>query len=239
MPIPFVLLAAPFVAGAIQSVVANRKANEMEGDVQAAQGRVNDLLEQRPDVIDKSADIRDLKSMVSNPYANLGVATQAAEMQAAQTDQALANTLDAMKATGVGAGGATALAQAAAQSKRGISASIESQEAQNNKMRAQGQQQMQQQLMGIEQAAISEEIAAFGRQDARDQAAIDRAFGESDFLRSRQMQLQDAGDAAMMAGITGSINVGSQLAANTEFGKNTNTYKKPTDPNAYDYMRGY
>ena len=218
MPIPFVLMAAPFVAGAIQSVVANRKANKMEGDVQAAQGRVNELLEQRPDVIDKSEDIRDLKSMVSNPYANLGVATQAAEMQAEQTDQALANTLDTMMATGTGAGGATALAQAAAQSKRGISASIESQEVQNNKMRAQGQQQMQQQLMGIEQAAISEEIAAFGRQDARDQAAIDRAFGESDFLRSRQMQLQDAGDAAMMAGITGSINVGSQLAGDGGFG---------------------
>jgi len=86
-------------------------------------------------------------------------------------------------------------------------------------MRAQGQQQMQQQLMGIEQAAISEEIAAFGRQDERDQAAIDRAFGESDFLRSRQMQLQDAGNAAMIAGITGSINVGSQLAG----GSNSNT----------------
>ncbi len=218
MPIPFVLMAAPFVAGAIQSGVANRKANKMQGEVQAAQGRVNELLEQRPDVIDKSEDIRGLKSMVSNPYANLGVATQAAEMQAEQTDIALANTLDAMMTTGAGAGGATALAQAAAQSKRGISASIESQEAANNKLRAEGQAAAQQQLMNIESSAISEEIAAFGRQDVRDQAAIDRAFGESDFLRSRQMQLQDAGDAAMMAGITGSINVASQLAGDGGLG---------------------
>ena len=176
----------------------------MQEDLQAAQGEISKLMSQRQDVIDKSEDIRDLKSMVSNPYANMGVATQAAEMQAEQTDQALANTLDTMMATGAGAGGATALAQAAAQSKRGISASIESQEAQNTQLRAQGQQQMQQQLINIEQAAISEEIAAFGRQDARDQAALDRAYGESDFLRSRQMQLQDAGSAAFTAGLSGS-----------------------------------
>ena len=31
--------------------------------------------------------------MISNPFANLGVATQAAEMQAEEADMALANTL--------------------------------------------------------------------------------------------------------------------------------------------------
>ena len=45
----------------------------------------------------------------------------------------------------MGAGGATALAQAAAQSKQGISASIEQQETQNQKLRAQGEQTLQQQ----------------------------------------------------------------------------------------------
>ena len=44
-----------------------------------------------------------------------------------------------MMETGQAAGGATALAQAALQSKRGIAASINAQEAQNNKMRAEGQ----------------------------------------------------------------------------------------------------
>ena len=197
-------IAAPFVMGAIQSGIAKHRANEMTSEVQQAQGRVDNILRGREDVIDKSDEIRDMKSMVSNPYANLSVATQAAEMQAEQTDIALANTLDTMMATGASAGGATALAQAAAQSKRGISASIEGQEAQNNQLRAQGEAAMQQQLINIEQAAIGEEIAAFGRRDQRTQFELDRAYAESDFARSRQMQMQDASQAAMMAGISGS-----------------------------------
>lgn len=76
---------------------------------------------------------------MTNPFANLSVATQAAEMQMQQTDQALANTLDTLRATGAGAGGATALAQAALRSKKGIAASIENQESANEKLRAQGQ----------------------------------------------------------------------------------------------------
>jgi hypothetical protein len=85
----------------------------------------------------------DLSSAMSNPYDNLSVATGAAEMQAEQTDIALANTLDTMLATGQGAGGATALAQMALQSKKGISASIENQEASNAKLKAQGDEGLQ------------------------------------------------------------------------------------------------
>ena len=55
-----------------------------------------------------------------NPFASLGVATQAAEIQMEQSDIALANSLDAMVATGAGAGGATALAQAALRSKKKV-----------------------------------------------------------------------------------------------------------------------
>ena len=64
-------------------------------------------------------------------------------MQNEQTDIALANTLDTIRATGGGAGGATALAQAALQGKKGVAASIESQEASNAKLKAQGQQQLE------------------------------------------------------------------------------------------------
>mgnify|MGYP000868578031 CR=1 FL=1 len=42
---------------------------------------------------------------MSNPFANLGVATQAAEIQMEESDLALAATLDTMRATGAGAGG--------------------------------------------------------------------------------------------------------------------------------------
>merc|ERR1712147_116507 len=89
----------------------------------------------------------DLSSTMSNPMANLSVATKAAEMQIEQADISLANTLDTLRATGASAGGATALAQAALQSKKGVSASIEKQEAQNEQLRARGEQVLQQQQM--------------------------------------------------------------------------------------------
>ena len=205
-------VAAPLVIGGITKVINDNKAAAMEEDILAAQGVVNDLLDNREDVYDASGKIRDMKSMVKNPYENLGVATQAAEMQAAQTDQALANTLDTVQATGMGAGGATALAMAAAQSKKGIAASIEQQEAQNEKLKAQGAVQANQQLMNLESQAISAEERAAQGEDARVQAQIDRAYGESDFLRSRQMGIEDAGDAALMAGVTGATNVLSASA---------------------------
>ncbi len=205
-------VAAPLVIGGITKVINDNKAEAMNNDIQAAQGVINDLIDNREDVYDASGKIRDMKSMVTNPYANLGVATQAAEMQAEQADISLANTLETIQATGMGAGGATALAMAAAKSKQGVSASIEQQEAQNQKLRAQGEVQKQQQLMNLESQAISAEERAAQGEDARVQAQLDRAYGESDFLRSRQMGLEDAGDAALMAGVTGATSVLSSVA---------------------------
>ena len=66
----------------------------------------------------------------------MSVATGAAEMQAEQADIALANTLDTLRQVGMGAGGATALAQAALQSKKEISSSIEQQEVQKPKIKS-------------------------------------------------------------------------------------------------------
>lgn len=80
---------------------------------------------------------------IENPYSNMPVATQAAEMQARETDQALANTLDNLRATGYAAGGATALANAAAKSKQQIAASIEKQEAANARLEAKGRELVQ------------------------------------------------------------------------------------------------
>ena len=92
---------------------------------------------------DVSSMAEDLSGMMSNPYLNLGVATQAAEIEIEEADIALANTLDTIRATGAGAGGATALAQAALQSKKGVAASIERQEANNQKLAAQGEEALQ------------------------------------------------------------------------------------------------
>jgi len=74
-----------------------------------AANEVKALKENRQAIIDPSTALEDLSGTFSNPYANLGVATKAAEMQMEQTDAALANTLDTLRATGSGAGGATHL----------------------------------------------------------------------------------------------------------------------------------
>jgi hypothetical protein len=207
MPVPLLIVAAPLIIGGIQKAVMDNKANKMENDISSANGVVTDIMNNRADVYDGSDKIRAMKDLVSNPYANLGVATQAAEMQAEEADIALANTLDTIRASGAGAGGATALAQAALKSKQGVSASIEQQEAQNQKLRAQGETQKQQALINIESQAISAEERAAAGEDARVQAELDRAYGEVDFLRSRQLGLEDAGDAALMAGVSGTTSV--------------------------------
>ena len=111
-----------------------------------ASNEVKALKENRQAIIDPSTALEDLSGTFSNPYANLGVATKAAEMQMEQTDAALANTLDTLRATGSGAGGATALAQAALQSKNAVAADIQQQEAANQRLRAQGQEKLQAQI---------------------------------------------------------------------------------------------
>ncbi len=132
------------IAGAVSS---SNQAKKGRRQARAAQRQIAALEANRQEIIDPSAEIKDLSSMVSNPFQNLQVATGAAEMQAEQTDIALAQTLDQLRTTGAGAGGATALAQAALQSKQGIAANIQQQEAQNARLRAQGAQQMQQMQM--------------------------------------------------------------------------------------------
>jgi len=108
---------------------------------------LRDLEAKRQAFVNPYESVTNLSGNLSNAYANLGVATQAAEIQIEQTDIALANTLDTIRATGGAAGGATALAQAALASKKGVAASIEDQEATNEKLKAQGEQELQQRQM--------------------------------------------------------------------------------------------
>jgi len=197
-------IAAPLVIGLVNQHIMKGKATDAETDIQNAQSDVDTLLQNRQDVYNAADDIRDMKSMVSNPYSNLGVAMGAAKIQMEQTDIALANTLDALVTTGSSGGGATALAQAAAQSKKQVSADIEKQEAANLKLKAQGEQQMNQQLLAIEQAAIGASQQAWAAQEGREQAGIDRAYGELDFHMNQQQAYQDAAQAALMSGLSGS-----------------------------------
>lgn len=181
------LLAGSAAVGLTGALIKGSKARKEkrsgEKDRRRAEARINALEESR-------VEIPDLAANLSNPFNNLGVATQAAEMQMEQTDIALANTLDTIRATGGGAGGATALAQAALQSKKGVAASIEGQEAANQKLAAQGEQNLQ------AQRAAAEEFS-YREQDKRDLRQLDRAQVDYDAAQGKKAMGEAAGNQAM------------------------------------------
>ena len=154
---------------------------------------------------------------MSNPFANLGVATQAAEMQIEEADISLANTLDTLRATGASAGGATALAQAALRSKKGVSASIEQQEAQNEKLKAQGEQQLQQQKVAeerrMQQAGAAGKQFVFGATEQREQQELDRI---SSLLGQQQAAAAQA-QADQTSAITGMFGTVAQAGLSGGF----------------------
>lgn len=139
-------------------------------------------------------DIENPFANLSNPYENLAVATQAAEIKMEQTDQALANTLDTLRETGAAAGGATAIANAALKSKQGIAASIEQQEVNNQKLQAQGQLQ-------VDIAKGKGETVRMQMQENRDINELNRLQAQADMAQYRrdmsiQTGLSALGDAA-------------------------------------------
>jgi hypothetical protein len=211
-------IGAKVIGGAVAANQADKAAGRAKNAAERAQAEIDSLKASRGEVInpyegvtDLSAMAKDLSSQMSNPFAQLGVATQAAEMQAEQADIALANTLDTLRATGASAGGATALAQAALHSKKGIAASIESQEAANEKARAQGEANLQQQKIAeqqrIQNVAMSEgrrvqaaeaegKAYVFANEENRINADLDRAAGQLDQARAQQASSNQAKAAA-------------------------------------------
>ena len=147
---------------------------------------------QRAEILDPSSAVTDISDTFFNPYANLGVATQAAKMQMEQTDAALANTLDTLRATGSGAGGATALAQAALQSKREVTASIEQQEAKNQQLKADGDAQLQKMVASEKQRVQAAKAAGmeftFSAEEARTNADLDFYANQTQLADDRSYQ---------------------------------------------------
>lgn len=168
---------------------------------------------------DVSSMAEDLSGMMSNPYLNLGVATQAAEIEIEEADIALANTLDTIRATGAGAGGATALAQAALQSKKGVAASIERQESNNQQLAAQGEEALQAKkvseatrLQGIEmseaqriQMAEAEgELFQYQEQEDRTMQQLNRLSGQQAQSEANRAQAK-ANQGAAIGGIASGL----------------------------------
>jgi|TARA_R110001599_G_scaffold326226_2_gene538745 hypothetical protein len=233
------------VVGAVGAIGAGRRARRAQRRAAREQKRreaeLKSLEDSRQPAINPydnftnlSGMAENLSSMITNPYSNLGVATQAAEMQAEEADISLANTLDTLRATGASAGGATALAQAALQSKKGVAASIESQEAQNEKMRAAGESQMQQMKMAegqriqninisegqrMQQADAQGRAFKFNTVEGREVAKMNRVAGLADRAYGEKREAGRAREAATGAlfgaigGIAGSM--GNPFAAAT------------------------
>ena len=218
------------LSGILGSAAAKKAKRAAARETKRLNQKLNFLENNRQAIINPYEGITDLSGMVtdrsgdmSNAFNNLSVATQAAEMQIEQTDIALANTLDAIMATGSGAGGATALAQAAKQGKQEVAASIEAQESQNEKLRAQGEQSLeqrriseQQRIEGIQmtqadkvqQAEMQGKSFVYEQKENRQQQQIDRTSAQLD--NARMMQAQAASDqtsalTGMLGGVTTSL----------------------------------
>ena len=180
------------LVGMIWGMSANSKAKKEITKYEDALKKVED---NRQDITNIYEGVSDLSGMIKNEYADLSVATQAAEFQAEEADIALANTLDTLRETGASAGGATALAQEALRSKKDISASIEKQEVANEKLRADGKMKMNQAKMDEAQRMQDTNVATkqdmWDKENTRETEQLDRLQSQID--NSQQLQSQAAG----------------------------------------------
>lgn len=198
-------VAGNVVSGIIGASAAKKAARAAAAQKRALQQKLKSLEDNRQEIINPYAGFTNLSSSISNPFANLGVATQAAEMQAEEADISLANTLDTLRATGASAGGATALAQAALRSKKNVSASIEQQEATNSRLKAQGEQKMQQarraEEIRMQEAGAAGKQFVFGQTEIREQQQLDRTAALLDAASGIEQQAK----ADQVGAITGAI----------------------------------
>jgi len=205
---------ASIAGGLFGSSSAKRAARAAAREKRRLQQKLNNLEKNRQEVINPYEGVKSLSSMISNPFANLSVATQAAEMKIEEADISLANTLDTVRATG-GSGSATALAQAALQSKKGVTASIEAQEKSNEEKRAQGEQDVQRRKMAEEQRMQQADVAGkqfvFSTTENREVAAMDRVASQLGMSAQAEAQAK-ADQTGAITGMFGSLaSIGGSL----------------------------
>jgi hypothetical protein len=198
------LTAAPSAIGAIS---ANREKKRSAKEKTRRELELKELEKNRQEIIDPTRDM-------TNPFAALQVSTRASEFKAEQTDIALANVLDTLRATG-GGGGATGLAIQAARSKEAIAADIERQEIENERLRAQGQQQLE------AYKARGQEFM-FNMREDREIAGLDRAQAMYDeqrmmeqYYKQQQMELTTQ---AISEGVEGGVEFYSMFSGATGSG---------------------
>ena len=218
--------------GAISAGKAEKRArnnkNRLTGELEELENSRQDIINPYEGVTDLSAMISDVSSIASNPFANLSVSTAAAEMQVEEADIALANTLDTLRATGASAGGATALARMALESKKGVSASIEQQEANNQKLAAKGEERLQGvqlnesrrvqgELRGeakrMQDVDVQAKDLKFRRKEEREMQQLDRKQAQITGAAVREASAAQAKAESINAGINAVGNIGSAAMA--------------------------
>jgi len=217
---------------------ARKRQKKQEAKLAALEANRQQIINPYEGATDLSGMIQDLSGSLTNPYANLSVATQAAEIEIEEADLSLANTLDTLRATGSGAGGATALAQAAMKSKKGIAASIEKQEAANERQRAMGEANLEQLEMNekkrLQQARFGEaqrmqnldaqgKLFVFNQKEAREKAQLNRTQG----LADQSAAYAAAAQADATAAVTGYVSTVGGMAASGAFSGGGSTSTTP------------
>ena len=183
MPIPLLLGAAPGLikAGASLFGAGKRKKAEQVAKEKALQAE-SDI---------KNFEFQNPYKDQENVFEDATVNQQAAQFQAQQTDQNLAQGLDAFTQSGGGGGGAQSFAAAALQASQGASANIAGQEQSNqsqslsnqaslNQQEAQGEATLQEQQFGQKQQGFNIANTQLGAATAaRNQAKADLVGGLS------------------------------------------------------------
>jgi hypothetical protein len=213
---------------------ARKRQKKQEAKLAALEANRQQIINPYEGATDLSGMIQDLSGSLTNPYANLSVATQAAEIEIEEADLSLANTLDTLRATGSGAGGATALAQAAMKSKKGVAASIEKQEAANERQRAMGEANLEQLEMNekkrLQQAQFGEaqrmqnldaqgKLFVFNQKEAREKTQLNRTQS----LADQSAAYAAAAQADATAAVTGYVSTVGGMASSGAFSGATGT----------------
>ena len=250
-----VAASAAVVSSGVQAISANQRAQAAKNSLSRAQGELADLEASRQPIINPYENMEsvaglasDTSGILKNRYNNIGVATQAAEIKIEEADIALANTLDTLAATGASAGGATALAQAALASKRGVAAGIEQQEQALEEKRVQTEMRIDaakmseaQRLQGIEmseakrlqQADAQGKAYVFEATEARQGVELDRKQAEIDSFRGQQAANEQARDGAVGSAIAG---LGGVAGAAGGYVAEQNALKKKVAPDREFYI---
>ena len=199
----------------VMGFVAMHQASNMQNSIQTMQTNISELEKERPDITNIYDSINDTSGYLSNEYANLAVATQATKNQQEQVDISLANSLDTLRAMGAGAGAATSMALASMKSKQSISQNLEQQEVANQKLRAQGEMQLNQAKMAeaqrLQQADVQGQQWLFTQQDQRKMQEMNRAQALLDQERTQQMTYQTQAYAAFGGAVGGLGQIGGAL----------------------------